>query len=223
MQKEQPSKAIGYALEGEVLATQKKLPEAAEAFKAALSHEPQPVLAIRTYAVLQAIGRTVEAGAMAKKWMSEHPKDSTMLLFLAQQDLQRKDLAAARAGFERVLQIDPDNAVALNNLAWILTEAKDPKGLEYAEHAHRLAPFNASVLDTLGWALTQNGQAKRGVELLRMASNLAPAQGQIRLHFAKALLETGDKAGARQELAGLSKLDKASPIRIEAEKLLAGP
>jgi Flp pilus assembly protein TadD len=86
-----------------------------------------------------------------------------------------------------------------------------------------LAPFNPTVLDTLGWALTQNGQAKRGAELLRMASSLAPAQGDIRLHLAKALLATGDKAGARQELAGLSKLDKASPIRIEAEKLLAGP
>ncbi|MEO9135640.1 MAG: tetratricopeptide repeat protein, partial [Casimicrobiaceae bacterium] len=168
-------------------------------------------------------GKTAEAGAMAKKWLSEHPKDTMMQLFLTQQDLQRKDLPAARAGYERVLQIDPDNAVALNNLAWVLTEAKDPKGLEYAEHAHRLAPFNPTVLDTLGWALTQNGQAKRGVELLRMASHLAPAQDEIRLHFAKALLETGDKAGARQELTPLSKLDKTSPIRIEADKLLASP
>ena len=117
-----------------------------------------------------------------------------------------------------------NNAVALNNLAWILTDANDPKGLEYAEEAHRIAPFNPTVLDTFGWSLARNGQAKRGVALLRMATALAPANAEIRLHFAKALLETGDKAGARNELTALSsKLDKASPIRAEAEKLLASP
>jgi putative PEP-CTERM system TPR-repeat lipoprotein len=220
LQKEQPSKAMGYALEGEIEAAQKKSAEAVAAFKKALAHEPQPVIATRTYALLQEMGKTAEAGAMAKKWMSDHPKDTTMLLFLTQLDLQRKDVAAARAGYERALKIDPDNMVALNNLAWILSEAKDPKGLEYAEHAHRLAPFNPTVLDTLGWALAQSGQAKRGAELLRMASSLAPAQGTIRLHFAKALLESGDRAGARQELTGLAKLDKDSAVRVEAEKIL---
>ena len=48
LQKEQPDKAIGYALEGEILAAQKKWPEAADAFRKALSHEPQPLLATRT-------------------------------------------------------------------------------------------------------------------------------------------------------------------------------
>jgi FimV-like protein len=60
---------------------------------------------------------------------------------------------------------------------------------------------------------------KRGTELLRMAARLAPAQAEIRLHLAKALIAVGDKTSARQELAELSKLDKTSPVRAEAEKL----
>jgi predicted Zn-dependent protease len=119
-----------------------------------------------------------------------------------------------------VLQIDANNSVALNNLAWVLGETNDPKAIEYAEQAHRIAPFNPSVMDTLGWALTRNGQAKRGLELLRMASAMAPGSADIRLHLAKAMIETGDKAGAREALAPLSKLDAASPLRAEAEKLL---
>ena len=223
LQKEHPRSAIGYALEGEILVAQKKLPEAADAFKAALAREPQPQIATRTYAALLAAGKGAEAAAFAKKWMGEHPQDVAIPLLLAQEDLQRKDLAAAKAGYQRVLRGDPDNTVALNNLAWILVDENDPKGLEYAEEAHRMAPFNPTVLDTLGWALTRNGQAKRGAELLRMATALAPANADIRMHLAKALLETGDKAGARQELTTLSKLDKSSPIRTEAEKLLASP
>ena len=220
LQKAQPEKAIGYALEGEILARQKKLPEAANAFRLAMSHEPNPMLATRAYVALQAANKPAEADALAKKWMNDHPKDVTIPLLQAQQDLQRRDLPAARAAYQRVLQIDANNSVALNNLAWVLGETNDPKAIEYAEQAHRIAPFNPSVMDTLGWALTRNGQAKRGLELLRMASAMAPGSADIRLHLAKAMIETGDKAGAREALAPLSKLDAASPLRAEAEKLL---
>jgi Flp pilus assembly protein TadD len=103
----------------------------------------------------------------------------------------------------------------------MLTEKKDPKGLEYAERAHLLAPFNAGVLDTLGAAYTANGNPKRAVPLLRMASTLVPTHAQYRLHLAKALADSGDKAAARQEIEPLTKLEKDSPVRARAEKLLS--
>jgi Flp pilus assembly protein TadD len=78
-------------------------------------------------------------------------------------------------------------------------------------------------MDTFGWALVQAKDTGRGTELLRAASNLSPTDGEIRLHFAKALIQAGDKAGARRELEALTpKLDKASPLRADAEKLLSG-
>jgi len=120
-----------------------------------------------------------------------------------------------------VIALDANNVAALNNLAWVLTEKKDAKGLEYAERAQQLAPFNPNILDTYGLALTRNGDAKRGAEMLRMASRLAPRQQEIRLHLAQALIAVGDKAGAREAIGELTKLDKTSPIRIEAEKLQA--
>jgi cellulose synthase operon protein C len=170
---------------------------------------------------LLAAGKSGEAGKMASQWMQKHPKDATFPLLLAGQAQAKNDLAAAATGYRKVLEIDPDNIVALNNLAWILAESNDPKAREYAEHAHRLAPFNPGVLDTLGWTIARTGDAKRGAQLLLMASRLAPSQANIRLHLAKALAESGDKAGARREVAELVKLDKASPIRVEAEKLSA--
>jgi FimV-like protein len=54
-----------------------------------------------------------------------------------------------------------------------------------------------------------------------MASALAPGNAEIRLHLGKALLDSGDKPAARQTLTELSKLSKDSPLRSEAEKLLA--
>ncbi|MBU6485846.1 MAG: tetratricopeptide repeat protein, partial [Betaproteobacteria bacterium] len=211
---------FGYALEGEIMAAQKKWSEATLAVKMAIKRQPAPVLALRLYGLLEISGKHADASAFASTWVKENPKDATLPLMLAQQSQQENDYKAAAAAYKKVLDIDPDNVVALNNLAWILSEQKDPAALEYAEHAHRLAPFNAGVIDTLGWALTRTGDAKRGVELLRMASNIASGQPDIRLHFAQALIATGDKADARKELTELTKLDKSSPIRAEAEKLL---
>jgi cellulose synthase operon protein C len=221
LQKEQADKAVGYALEGEIFVTQKKWPEAAKAFRAALTREPVPGIAVRLYSVLRASGKQDEASAMADRWIKEHPTDVVLIELLAQENQQRKDYAAAVDGYMRVLDIAPDNVAALNNLAWIMVERNDPKAVEYAERAHRLAPFNPSVLDTLGWARARSGDPKRGTELLRMALALSPASNEIRLHLGKALMDSGDKAQARETLAELSKLDKDSPVRTEAEKILA--
>jgi putative PEP-CTERM system TPR-repeat lipoprotein len=221
IQKKHPDKAAGYVLEGEILLAQKKFAEGAAALKQGLDRQPLPSVATRYYGALLAAGKTSEAQTMATNWIAQHPKDAAMPLALAERQQAQKDVAAAKAGYRKVLDIDPDNVVALNNLAWLLSEDKDPKALEYAEHAHRLAPFSPNVLDTLGWTLTRTGDAKRGAGLLRIAARLAPGNAEIRLHLAKALIESGDKTAARQELSDFTKLDKTSPYRIEAEKLQA--
>jgi putative PEP-CTERM system TPR-repeat lipoprotein len=219
LQKERPDKALGYALEGEVLAAQKKWPEAAGVFKTALAKQPASLLAARQFIALQQAGKNADAAAMADKWIKDHPDDIALVDLRAQQNQQRKNFPAAVEGYKRVIEIDSDNVRALNNLAWILMQTNDPKALEYAERAHQVAPFNPSVLDTLGLAYTKSGDAKRGVTMLRMATTLAPANGEIRLHLAQALVKAGDKPAARKELAELTKLDKKSPIRVEAEQL----
>jgi len=221
VQKSQPDKATGYAIEGEVLAAQGKWTDAAAAFQAGLAKQALPALAIGNYIALQKAGKSADATAMATKWMKQYPKDSAMPLMLAEVSQRRGNVAEAKTGYRQVLDIEPENATALNNLAWILTEEGDAKGLEYAEAAHRLAPFNPGVIDTLGVAVLKSGDAKRGVALLRMASVLAPKQQDIRLHLAKALIASGDKAGARKELDNLGSLDAASPIRVEVDKLKA--
>jgi putative PEP-CTERM system TPR-repeat lipoprotein len=222
LQKERPDKSLGYALEGEIHVAQKRWPEAASAFRAALSRQPAPILAARLYVTLLVAGKADEARAMATRWNKEHPDDATLLEVMAEQDQRRKDYAAAVEGYKRVLAVDDDNVAALNNLAWILTEQGNPQAVQYAEQAHRASPLNPNVLDTLGWSLTKTGDPKRGVQLLRMASALAPANNEIRLHLGKALVASGDKAGAKQALADLVKLDKDSPLRVEAEKTLSG-
>ena len=222
LQKEQPDHAFGYALEGEILALDRKWAEAATALRTGLSKQPLPLLAVSTYVALQNAGKTTEATSFADSWIRQHPTDTTMQQALAEQLLVKKDYPAASARYRAILDVNPDNPVALNNLAWILGEAGDPKAREYAERAYQLTPFQANVVDTLGWTLVRTGDVARGTQLLRLASNLAPKQSEIRLHLGRALLKSGDKEAARRTLDPLTKLDSASPFRADAEKALDG-
>jgi Flp pilus assembly protein TadD len=171
---------------------------------------------------LKNAGKTAEAAAYADAWIRQHPTDTVVLQALAEQSQAKQDGTAAIARYRAILAINPDHAVALNNIAWLLGEAGDPKAREYAERAYQLAPFQPNVIDTLGWTLVRTGDVARGTQLLQLASNLAPRENEIRLHLGRALIKSGDKEAARRALEPLTKLESASPIRADAEKALAG-
>jgi putative PEP-CTERM system TPR-repeat lipoprotein len=222
IQKDHPDKALGFALEGEVYAAQRKWPEAAVAYREGLAHEAIPLLAVRYYATLQNMGKTADAATVADKWIKENPKDVTMHLYMAERAQTDKDLKTAATHYRAALTIAPDNALTLNNLAWVLTELGDPKAKEYAERAYTAAPYTPSVVDTYGWSLLQGGEAAKGTEFLRTALSLDPSNDEIRMHVATALMKTGDKVGAKKELETLSKGAKTQPLRADAEKMLSG-
>ena len=222
VQKEHPDRALGFAIEGEVLGAQKKWVDAATAYREAIVRQPLPLLAIARYNALQNAGKATEATDIAQKWIKDNPKDVSFHSFLGDQNVVGKDYKGAAAHYQAALRIEPDNPRLLNNLAFALTELGDAKASDIAERAYVQAPFNPDVADTFGWALVQTSDVKRGLELLHAASSLAPANQEIRLHLAKALIKSGDKAAARKELEMLTKLDKSSALRTDAEKLLTG-
>jgi len=187
-QQEKPDRAVGYAIQGDTAVLQKQWPEAADAFAKALARQPLPPLAIRRYSALQNAGKPAEASAMADKWFKDHPKEVTLHSYIAQQALGRKDYPLSIRHYQIALEVEPNNPVFLNNLAWMLNEQNDPQARKYAERVYILAPSNPSVLDTLGWILVQHGDAARGIELLKRGVKIAPGQNDIRLHLAKALL-----------------------------------
>ena len=220
LQKDLPKRAAGFAVEGQLLSTQKKYSEAAAAFREGLAREPIPFLSMLTYSALQQAGKPDQAAAMAQRWQKENPNDMQLHTYQAQQMMIAKDYKGAIQHYRVILEKEPDHVTMLNNLAWALNELGDPKAIEYAERAFALAPYTSTVVDTYGWLLTQRGDSKKGVELLQRASNLAPQDAELRLHLAKALIKSGDKAAAKSELEKLAAHGDASASRTEAQQML---
>ena len=141
--------------------------------------------------------------------------------YLAGVVLQNKNYAEAARRYREILEKEPENYQALNNLAWVLNEQNDPSALSYAEKAYANAPTNADVLDTFGWLLLNKGETKRAVEILTLAVAAAPKALEPRLHLAKAFLKSGDKPAAKRELENLSVLlPTIGPTRAEVERML---
>jgi tetratricopeptide (TPR) repeat protein len=122
--------------------------------------------------------------------------------------------------FSKVVELSPNNTLALNNLAWLLRDDDTGKAIEYAERAMELSPKDPLVMDTLGELLLLQGQTDRSVRLFRRASEMAPSNLNIRYHLAQALVRNGDKIEAQQILQELLKENKPFRDKEAAKELL---
>jgi putative PEP-CTERM system TPR-repeat lipoprotein len=220
MQKMNEKSPVGYATEGDILLAQNKAAQAVPAYDKAFALAQSPQVLVRSLQAMNLAGKGKEAQARADQWIKAHPDDPLVGMYVAETHLARKDYKAASGILEDILKKNPNNAAALNNLAWAYQQDKDPRALATAEQAFKLASNNAGVMDTLGWMLVEQGNTARGLPLLQKASGLAPNATEIRYHLAVGLHKSGDKQGARKELDKLLALGKPFPQADDARALL---
>ena len=99
-------------------------------------------------------------------------------------------MAEACAQYQRVLELDPDDIAALNDLAWILATCPDDslrdgaKAVKLAEKAAQLCHSQSpEVLDTLAAADAEAGNFSEAVQTVKNASSLAAAQNRQSLEL----------------------------------------
>jgi FimV-like protein len=164
-------------------------------------------------------GKEQKANQGLAQWIKDHPDDVQALMYSAEQSLSTRQYQPAAAQLETVVKLTPNNALALNNLAWTYQQLNNPKALETAEKAYSLAGNNPAVLDTLGSILTDKGDSKRAVDLLQKAVTALPDNTDMQLHLAQAQVKNGDKAGARKTLEKISAANKGGASE-KAKELL---
>lgn len=215
------SAALGYRLEGDIEMARARAAVALPLYRKAHALEPSGPLVISLHRALTANGKGGDAQRQIVQWLESHPRDLPTRLYLASTLVAAADYRAAIPHFEQVLAAQPNHVVALNDLAWSCQQIADQRALSYAEKAHALAPANPVVADTLGWILVQQGQPGRAVPLLKKATDGAPRAGDIRFHYASALLRAGQRGEAKRQLQRLQ-ADNGYRQQAEVRALLAG-
>jgi Flp pilus assembly protein TadD len=155
-------------------------------------------------------------------WVQSHPQDVVALGALAETYQALSRSSEAVASYERLLQLEPNDVTALNNLAWELM-TKDPrKGLEYANAARKQSGDHPAVLDTYAMLLLETGDTAQAIDILGQIAEQSPDVPLFRYHLATALAMGGQTDGALELLRALLQ-EGAAPFaeQAEAKALLA--
>lgn len=222
MQKRQPKGALGYAAEGEVEIRRKNWPKAAEAYRSALVYSQASEAAIKLHAILRAAGKAAEADRLAAEWEKARPKDPAFHFYLGDLATNQNNYAQAEAHYRTVLIAQPDNGMAMNNVAWLLHKQAKPGALEMAEKANIALPNRAPVLDTLAAILAEQGQMQAAIAMQQRAVAASPQDPNLKLALARHLIKAQRRDEARVQLDALAKLGDTFAGHAEVTALRRG-
>jgi len=209
-------------LAGQVAAADRDLPAAEQLLKRAVAASPD---LLDAYAELGRVyvstGRLDEAKAQFARLAKSQPVVSyTMSGLIAQ---AQGNPAAARAAYERALDVDPQAAVAANNLAWLLVDSGGDldRARDLATAAHHRMPERPEMNDTLGWVLHLAGDHDRALTYLQRAVRLNPRNALYYSHLGLALRAQGDVREARASLERALAIDAGFRGHEEARRVLS--
>jgi cellulose synthase operon protein C len=220
VQKQRPKEAVGYILEGDVNASQKKWDEAAAVYRTGLDKAPAAELAIKLHSSLYAGGKAAEADKLAAGWSKDHANDVAFQFYLGDFSLAKKDYAVAEKRYTTVVAAQPTNAAALNNLAWVMGKLNKPGAVEFAEKANKLAPNQPALMDTLAMLLSDKNEYTKALELQTKVVAAQPQNPMFKLNLAKIHIKGDKKDLARKELDELAKLGDKFAGQAEVASLI---
>jgi putative PEP-CTERM system TPR-repeat lipoprotein len=220
MQKADPKDVGPILLEGDIEASRRNWDGAITAYRNAFNQSKNTDITVRLHMALRSGGRQADADKLAAEWTRNNPKDSGFRYYQGDLALARGELAAAEEHYRAVLVAQPRNALAMNNIAYLLLKQGKPGALDLAKKSNELLPGRPQLMDTMALALASEKKLPEAIELQKAAISRAPADPSLKLTLARLLIQSGDKAYARAELEELVKLGDRFRDQAEVSKLL---
>lgn len=99
----------------------------------------------------------------------------------------QKSFTEAEQNFLKAIELNPDDAYTLNNLAWLYCEngVKIDEAIAYAERACSIEENKDSFLDTLAEAYYLKGEHRKALSAIQKALGLNPESDYIKKQFEK--------------------------------------
>ncbi|HYH00924.1 MAG TPA: tetratricopeptide repeat protein [Terriglobales bacterium] len=126
--------------------------------------------------------------------LSAKPEEKSYVNFLLASVYERqKKFDAAEQLFKQRLASDPNDAMVLNYLGYMLADrgVRLQEALGYLKRAVQLDPQNGAYLDSIGWAYFKLGNYELAEDNLRRASERAQNDPTIQDHLGELYVKTG--------------------------------
>jgi tetratricopeptide (TPR) repeat protein len=128
----------------------------------------------------------------------------------------------AKQVYEATIKLDPNNPVALNNLAFLLAETGGDLDLALtnAQRAKQLQPSLFEISDTLGWIYLKKNLADNAIEIFKDLVAKEPNHSTYRFHLGMAYQQKGDKTKAIEQLKEALKYNPAPEEKSKIQALI---
>ena len=169
-------------------------------------------------------GQTASAVGAWEQWLKAHPNDASADAILGTLEESRGDVGKAEAYYRKALQINPQQPIAANNLAFrMLVNGENlDVALSLAQTARRLMPTSPSTADTLAWAYYYKGTYGFARDLLEEAIKADPNNATTQYHLGMVYSKLRDKNNAEIHLKKAVSLAPDSPTAKDAKAALQG-
>ena len=217
-----PNSAPAQEYLGTISLANGEIAQARSAFTAAESLAPQslnPQLGLAQ--VDYAEHKYPDGEARLKKLLAANPGNLTAYLWLGIFEQATGDYKPAIEHFRKVVDSNPNEPQASNNLAYLLAEHENDlnEALKYAQKAVELAPSSAAYSDTLGWVLYRKGLYSSAVKYLEQAT-AHPGTVVWKYHLAMAYAKAGDQQRSRATLDSALKVNPNVPEAKLAQEIV---
>ncbi len=144
---------------------------------------------------------TTMAKNLLQKLVEKYPQNAHALAALGEILLTGGDKQGAIKTYQQLLKAQPENVVAMNNLAWLLSSEKGlyQEALTWADRGLKISPTYADLLDTRAGIYMSLGKYEEAIADLKKCISLYPVEDTpgvgSRFRLGKALA----KLGRRQE------------------------
>lgn len=188
-----------YAIHARVLLAQTNLDLAERDLKKAIEldagYRPAYMMLAELYTSSK---KTEKALEELNQFVEKNPRDIHALMLIGMTQNERGNFTEARDTYEKLLAIDPNFGIALNNLAYLYSEQFNQldKALDMARHARDLAPYDPSAADTLGWILFKRGDYAWAISLLQASAEKLPDEPEVAYHLGMTYYMMNDETRA---------------------------
>jgi len=142
-----------------------------------------------------------------------NPKEINFYLLAGGIYESKQDWDHAKQQYQKVLEIQPENPLASNNLAYVMLQQGGNVDIAFrmAQTARRQLPDNPNSADTLGWAFYHKHVYTSAINLFREAVKKEPDNALFNYHLGLAYAKTGQAGLAKQQLDRVVKIKPNFP------------
>lgn len=219
-----PQKAYVHVMEGKVYAEQHDWTHAEEALRKAIELDPNQVVAYNLLVSVYVVSNKLPQALTELQGMLEKNPNNTAAITMTGLIYDKmKEYEKERDAYEKLLAINSDSVLALNNLAYLYADRLNQldRAYDLAQKARNLQPTDGSIADTLGWIFYKRADYQQALPLLQESASKLPDDPQVRFHLAMTyyMMNQMDAAKAAFQKSIASPTD--FPDKAEAQRRLA--